>query len=275
MRALLLVFPVVVLGCKGQPADSNDTDGGGDADTDTDSDSDTDADTDADTDNFGTADLSGVVTDIDGDPVQGVRVNVCRLLCQTAMTDAAGAYTLTGLTATQSSFYAIPPTSRTDLLSQMTVLTLVDQEVRTEDIVMLHPTDANLPAHAAEIEPSPGLYLTIGEDNVTPAQFTELGTKVIAAAVDADHRMPIELEGNVVAVYYVNPFEATSEAGVPVRFDNAWGGSGAATYDVYAAGDPLEYSWLHAGTVSIQEDGSVSGDAMLPILTTIVVVEQP
>ena len=55
-----------------------------------------------------TAAIHGVVTDAAGAPVSGARVNVCRDLCKTAVTDASGAYAFTALEAWTASFYVIP-----------------------------------------------------------------------------------------------------------------------------------------------------------------------
>ncbi len=89
-----LLGALLLSGCTdGVDAADKDTEADTDTDTDTDADSDTDTDTDTDADPQ-TADVSGIVATVGGDPVEGVAVGLGTKV-GTILTDAAGAFTLT------------------------------------------------------------------------------------------------------------------------------------------------------------------------------------
>ncbi len=221
-----------------------------------------------------TASVSGTVTTVDGTPVSGARVNVCRIQCAFTDTDASGNYNIAPLSPWEAAFYVVPD-SDSGLMTQMVLLTLADEEERDLDAVMLEPDKSSpLPATATETEVAAGVYLTVGADILEPAPLTELGDTFTAARVPDGMGMPIELPGTVLGNWYFGPFEADSEAGVAVRLDNLWGLAAGTSVEVYAMSLPTDYSWLLAGTLTVGSDGtSLTGDARLPILTTMVVIQ--
>jgi hypothetical protein len=263
---------IVLVAC-GTAEPKDDTADTGEADADTDTDTDTDTDSDADTDIAGTATLSGRVLEEDGTPVPDARVNLCRDTCFTVTTDLAGSYVYDALQAWTTSFYVLPPTG-SGLMAPLATLTLEEEEVLSVDIVLHPPTaSAPLPATAAEVELS-GLLLTAGADMLEPLPFTELGDTISAAAVDPAETLPLELEGAVLAVWHLAPFEATAAAGMPLRILNSWGLPPGESYRVWVVSEPYTYSWLDQGTLTVSEDGStLEGSVLIPILSTVVLVD--
>jgi hypothetical protein len=261
---LLWLIPLV--GCTGTEAVDTEQ---ADTDTDTDTDADSDADTDADAD---LASLNGTVTDPAGNPVEGARVNVCRLVCQTRTTDVSGQYVYDAtLGAQTSSFYVFPPDG-TSWVTPMITVTLAADEVRTLDVPLSAPTDqAPIPDIAAEVELS-GLLLTVGKDTLEPAEFTTLPDDIVVA-YRSDNWLPIETPGTVVAVWYLSPFEATSEQGLPLRIQDQWDLPQGGQYEVYAASTPANYTWFDLGTLTVGADGVLDGDVTVPLLTTLALVD--
>ena len=261
MSVLALLFA-----CTGASVDAEDS--AAPADTDP-------PDDDTDTDPGPTASLTGTVTDPDGAPVAGVRVNVCRLVCKTMQTDADGAWAFNSIEAWTAMFY-VTPDEASGYADPMVVLTLVEGEERVLDVVLdRFDTPRPLPATSEEVEVTDGLFLTVGADILEPAPLTDLPSEVAAVRVPEAHRLPIELVGELLDVWYVSPWEATSEAGVGVRLDNMWGMAPGDRARVWAASEPTTYAWLDAGELVVAEDGLTHvGDAALPILTTMALVRE-
>ena len=252
----------------GSPADTAETSGEADADTDADTDTDTDADADA-------ATLTGYVVDLDGKAVSGARVNICRDVCITDMSDDQGAYTLVTPYPETQAFYTVPPAD-SGLATPIAPHTPAMGQTVEIDVVMpaLDPAQ-DLPPTAREVEVTDGLFLTVGADILEPAGVEELGEEVAAAPVSAEHSLPLELDGEVVAQWYVEPFEATSETGVELRLANQWSLPAGATYEVMVAGDPYDPGWIEAGTLTVSSDGqTLEGDAQLAVLTSVVLLAQ-
>lgn len=272
--ALLLLVVLGACSCSGysgpDPSESGLSNEEADADTDSDTDSDTDADTDADTDS---ATLTGFVLDVDGKAVSGARVNICRDVCLTDMSDEQGAYTLVTPYSETQAFYVVPPAD-SGLSSPIAPHTPAMGETLALDVVVpALDTPRELPADAEEVEVTDGLFLTVGADILEPAGFEELGDEIAAAAVAPEHSLPLGLDGEVLAQWYVDPFEATSEAGVPLRMENRWSLPAGQTYDVVVSGDPYAPGWLEAGTLTVSSDATMlEGDAALLMLTSIVLL---
>lgn len=272
VRLLVVMGAVALLGAcsKGQAVDS-DTDVA--VDTDVTVDTDTGGDTGSDVPR-GT--LSGHVTDVDGHPVVGAMVNFCHGTCATSRTDASGVYTLQDVRAWVGSFYVKPDTAHADgLISAIVPLTVTADTMRTVDVTMFRAaTTPALPATAADVAVTSTLTLHLGADTLAPAPFEELPSTLAGVDVPLDKLLPIEgIDGTVVAAFYVNPFEATAANGVPVRTTDAFGVAPGDSVDVYASSDSLEYRWIPCGSLMSGDFvAGLSGDATVPILSTIVLV---
>lgn len=259
-----------LLACSGDPTQPDDS--AAPADTD---ETDTDAPEDDTAEPIPMAALSGTVRDANGAPLEDVRVNVCRMLCKTVNPNANGEWAYGAIEAWTAMFY-VTPDEGSGYAHPMVVLTLAEGEARVLDVVV-DALDAPrpLPATASEVEVTDGVFLTLGADILEPAPLTDLPSEVAAVRVPEAHRLPIELEGELLDVWYLSPWEATSESGVRVRLANAWGLAPGDRARVWAASEPTTYAWLDAGELVVTEDGlMLEGDTALPILTTIALVKE-
>ena len=272
--AALALAALGVVSCAGSasdeggdsPADTGEPSGEADADTDTDTDTDVDADA---------ATLTGYVLDVDSKPVAGARVSICRDVCLVDMSDDQGAYTLVTPYSETQAFYVVPPAD-SGLATPIAPHTpAMGQTVELDVVMPALDAPVDLPSSAREVEVTDGLFLTVGADILEPAGFEELGDEVAAAPVAAEHSLPLEVDGEVVAQWYVYPFEATSESGVALRLANQWSLPAGETYEVVVSGDPYEPGWIEAGTLTVSSDGeSLEGDAELPLFTSVVLLAQ-
>jgi hypothetical protein len=74
----------------------------------------------------------------------------------------------------------------------------------------------------------------------------------------------------------VGPFEATSSKGVPIQFANQWSLEPGTELSVFAGGASTDPGWVSCGTVVVSGDGKrLIGTAALPILTSVVLVDEP
>jgi len=263
MRSTALVL--ALWGCTSpDPEETGETD-----ETDTGAETDTGEDTDVEV--AATASLVGTVVNEGGDPVAGARVNVCRITCRTVLTDDVGAYEFVELEPWIASFYVIPP-DEDPYIPALVTLTLADEEDRTLDVTLFEGETNDMPDVAEEVEVAEGLFVTVGADVLEPAPLTELGDVVRGVAVPLELALPIEVDApEVIAVWHLGPFEATSEEGLPFRMANLWDLPANAEYAVWEASEPLEHDWHNVGTVTVDAQGEwLEGEGEITILTTVV-----
>lgn len=221
------------------------------------------------------ANLTGTITDPEGAPVAGARVNVCRVVCKSMVTEVDGAYAFGSIEAWTAMFYVVPEAGSA-FANPMVTLTLADEETRTIDVV-LDPFDSPrpLPDVASEVEVTDGLYLTVGADILEPPPLEDLPSEVAAVRVPEAHRLDVEVEGTLLDVWYLSPWEASSEPGVAVRVDNLWGLAPGERARAFVTSEPTTYAWLDAGELVVADDGAtLAGEASLPLLTTLALVRE-
>lgn len=261
----------MLIACSGGDTsiDSNDTAETGDTEeTDTD-----------DTGDTGTAvpltgAMSGTVVGPDGQPLFEAAVNICRVVCFRVLTDANGGYSYSELEAWTASFYVIPDAS-SGLATAMAPLSWADGENKVLDIQMLERGPSQpIPAVATELELADGLWVTLGMDTLVPAFGYDLVDTSAVRVAEAD-RLPIELDDEVLDVWYVHPWESEAEAGAALRVANTYGLAPGESVRAWVASLPTEYSWLDAGTLTVSGDGTMlEGEAALPVLTTLVLTRE-
>jgi hypothetical protein len=266
------MWSFLLLACTGTDAESGKPDDSGSV-TDTDT-ADTDTTDDSGTTDTRTASLTGSVVGPDGSPLEGAAVNVCRMVCYRQNTDAAGAYVYDALEAWTASFYVIPAVG-SGLATAMAPITWAEDEDKVIDVQMLELDDTHpIPATAAEVEVTDGLWLTLGMDTLTPPFGIDL-VDTAAVRVPVEDRLPLEVPGEVLDVWYLHPWESESEEGVPLRIANTWSLTPGETVRAWVSSLPLDYSWLDAGTLTVSEDGTMlEGDAELPVLTSLVLTRE-
>jgi len=251
-RLLLLGLTTALFACGDDTTTATDSGTETDADTDADTDSDTDSDTDTDTDTDteeehcltegpeedptpGTGTVVGNVYDGDGAPVAGVRVSWCdHWECLALPSGADGSVTIDSAGAGTHSFDAVPA-GLDGYSTTLTILSIEPGETLTVDFHLPDLTPAQaVPATPTELELGDGLFVTLGEGTFA-LLFGDV-TDVAGAKLSAEQWPTMDLEGTVVAVWNLDPFEAESTDGAPVRIANSWG---------YAPGKAL---WLHTSS---------------------------
>jgi hypothetical protein len=196
-----------------------------------------------------------------------------------------GVWGFDALTAGWGSFEAKPLDSDSNFATLFLPLNLEEGAARpfSVELPRLSPSVA-LPASAAPLELTPGLFLTLGTGDLIPPALESAVTSV--SAVDGLDAAPqIDgVPGTVLAVYLFQPFNhvATDETdtvpdadhGIPYEIFDAWG-LGAGGGEVWI-GDYATSSWIKVGDVI---DGGTAGRLTtannLPKLSTLVVVRKP
>ena len=263
-----------LLACGGDAADGDPTDEA-DADTDADSDSDSDADTDTDGDADVSASLSGTISG-PGGSLADVDLRLCRgLACRNGLTGADGSFTFTEVEVDWHSFEVVGPDG-SGLVTAFAPLQFQTDQARTVDVALVAGQTTALPASSGDVEAAPGLHLQIANGDLEPpTPFDPAPTSVTGASVPQASWVPVDgVSGTVLAMWYLGPFDtpAASTSGIPVSFDDQWSLADSTTLRVYV-GDYETSRWLDAGTVTASA-GHLSGDAALPVLSTVLLVQE-
>jgi hypothetical protein len=275
MRSAPWWLAVGLIACSGTAKDTTDTSlTAADTDTDTDADADTDTDTDTDTDVDTeppdpcvgapvTGSLSGTVLDANGSPVADTIINACSSFgCIPGDVDPAdGTYSFDAVPACPHSIDVFPP-HEDGWATPLTPLMFDDGEHTELNMVLVKSSaPVTTPATAAEVEVTPGLFLTVGLDTVE-LLFGDV-SEISGVEVDSMYWPTVieGLPGTPIAMWYLDPFDAESEVGMPIRFSNSWGLEDGTTYDVYNAVYD-EFAWVYSGEVTVSGD-ELSGDASI------------
>ncbi len=218
--------------------------------------------------------LHGTVRDAEGDPVEGAQVNLCLAICSTAQTDAQGAYAFDPLVVGAYSFHVVPPQGSG--LAEPLIPWPIEEDTNPTLDVVLPPLEAEvaLPTGArAEIEAAPGLFLTLQQGDLKVV-FADPPTAVAGARVAEADRLPMDVGGEVLAVWYLSPYEASAEevGGMPFRIANDLGLSEGQTAQLWRA-SYWDFAFVSVGLLEAQGDFLVNDALRLPELTTLVLVE--
>lgn len=217
------------------------------------------------------ATLSGKVVGPDGE-LDGANIRFCRgEQCRYATTANGGAFTFEKALVAWHSLEIVPPAG-SGLATWFAPIELLKDQSRQLDITIpaLDPLVA-LPDASAELELGQGLYVTLGKGDLVPPLFVDPATHASGVLVDTEHHPPLDSLEEVVAVWYTAPFDhhAKSDDGLPVRVKDAWGLAEGEVLEVWV-GSYTDSAWLPAGTLTVGEDGWLTGDAALPLLSTVV-----
>jgi hypothetical protein len=232
----------------------------------------TDTDTDTVPGEDRSASLSGTILS-PGGPLADVDLRLCRgTNCRNEVTDAGGAYTYADVAVDWYSFEVVRPEG-TAYATAFAPLEFRSGEARTLDVVLLaHDAPSPLGPTATEHETGDGLYLTLGEPDLTPPLLAPRATEVSGVFVPEGQRVPTDgVTGTVLGMWYVDPFDHTATgADIPVRIEDRWALADGTELEVYV-GDYLSSAWLSAGTATAS-GGQLTG-AALPVLSTVILVQ--
>jgi hypothetical protein len=215
-----------------------------------------------------TASMSGTVITLDGQPLEGARVNLCRTFCDSFETLADGRFEYVD-------FEAGPCTHAFDVVDvtgeNMTPLSVVhaeDGENRTDVMVVMMPPEATLaiPPTAAEELDLCGVHVTMATSDLE-LPFGEDGDVASCSRPSPQLWMPWDdLPGEAIAVWYLAPFDA--KGALPFWIENDLGLEDG-TYQAWAA-DYDHQNWASAGTLTVAGD-RIDSDGTLPLLSTLVI----
>lgn len=231
--------------------------------------------------------LFGTVVDADNHALGSseARIQFCRDVCYTAQCRGPGVWGFEGLASGKGSFEAKPLAGDDDLATVFLPLDLAEGSARpfAVELPRLSPAVA-IPATAAPLEVTPGLFLTLGTGDLATPPLEPDATSV--AAVDGlSTAPPIDgIDGTVLAVYYFSSFNypaadetdtlPDADHGIPYEIVDAWT-LGAGAGEVWI-GEYDTQSWHKVGDLI---EGSVEGRLTttnhLPKLSTVVVVRKP
>jgi hypothetical protein len=272
MTRRALTFALLTLAACGDKDEPTPTEDSGATEGDADTDTDSDADTDTEEEGIpADATMTGKIVDESGKAIEGARVAMCKTLCRTSFTDAGGLYTFPALEGFTHSFEIVISTG--GWATVLAPITLVAAQENVLDAVSVKFSASQaMPATPKEVEVVEGLHITVGADQLK-LPFGADGSMVSGVRVAASARVPVELPGEVIEMWYLGPFDGHAEVHLPFRMDNLWGLSAGETLEVWAADYSLA-AWDSAGTVTVSSDGlSPESDGEgIPVLSTLVLL---
>lgn len=239
----------------------------GDSDTELGTDPDTDTDTEEGTEAPGTQ-LRGTVTNEDGVGIEGVRVNLCRQVCTTTETEADGSYLMPGLLPQRYSLH-IETQGDLSVADPAVPYDLGDGEFADLDIVVPATTPVAIPSTSASVEYGEDLFLTLAVGDLT-LLFEDDPTEISAARVATDTSLPVDLTGEIQAIWYMDPWDSESESAIPVEIRDTFGGVAGDQFQLWQMNYD-DYDWEDRGTLTT--DGTLlTGTASVVRLDTLVLI---
>lgn len=217
--------------------------------------------------------LEGTVRGPDGNLLPGADIRFCRgLECRYGTTDAQGAFAFDKALVAWHSLEIVPPAD-SGLATWFAPIELKTDQHRDLDLTIPALDAAHaLSASPTELELGSGLLVTVGESDLEPPLFVPRATHAAGVQVDPAHWPPVDREASeIVAVWFTVPFDHQAASGLPVRIENQWELEEGTSLEVWV-GSYGESVWLDAGTLQVGDDGYLTGEAALPLLSTVVLV---
>ena len=216
--------------------------------------------------------LSGVIRDASGNPLADAEIGLCKQICRSLCTDENGGFSYTYVPDDTYSFHVRPPHGE-ELTEIVWPLTFAGTAVVQDVSLPVLPTMTDLPGTAAEVEVATGLHITVGQGDlkiIFEADPTEIG----AVAIDTP-QFPVP-SGAFVAGWFVEPYNAKSEAGLPVRFATPSTVTAGSTLRAYMSSYD-DFQWVDLGTFT-ESGGYLTADdanaGALPVLATLILVDE-
>jgi hypothetical protein len=257
--------------------------GGGDATDPVDDTTDT-TDTTADTDTgdtdvsvpSGPLVLSGTLRDAAGALVNsGIRVQYCRGdACRTAHDVTAGVYHFYDVEAGAGSFEVVNLDEGSGRISVFAPFTLDGTEQELDVVLPEAGAPGELPASSAWVTVANGLKLELVEGQISPPTPFDPAVTEVHGARAVEEALPVEgAVGAVLAVYYLEPFNAEATTPIAAQIANSWSlasGEAGLWYADYATS-----TWTKLGDLTDDGAGNLTVATGLPKLTTLAVIRNP
>jgi hypothetical protein len=223
-------------------------------------------DTDDDTDPPGTQ-LRGTVSDAAGNGLAGVRVNLCRQVCTTTETEADGSYVMPGLLSQRYSLH-IETYGDLEFADPAVPYNLGDGEFIDLDVVVPSTTPVTIPMASASIEYGTDLFLTLGAGDLT-LLFEDDPTDISVARMATDSALPVDLQGTIEAIWYMDPWDADAVSAIPVEIRDTFSGVAGDDYQLYQMNYD-DYDWENLGTLT--SNGTLLTGASIERLETLILI---
>ena len=149
--------------------------------------------------------------------------------------------------------------------------TMGEGEVTLDHTVNSMGDGMMLPDPRAEVEVASNLFVSVGLGELEPPLFTDEADWIGGVAAADASRLPIELNGTVLDVWYMGPFDHHADPGLGVRLVNTYGDLTDRTLELWV-GDYESSSWLLAGPM-IEGDDGLTLDGSVAVLSTMVLVD--
>ena len=237
-----------------------------DSETDEPVDGDTDTDLETGSDEYP---LSGQLLDQDGAGVDAT-IRFCRQgMCSIAETEPDGSYLFSDVRPGTASFEVIP----SDVTLAVTFVPIQTvTEPRTLDLTIPRYThSATLTDEAVDAVVGEGLTLTVSRSNIVPPEFVEPATVVSGVRVMTDHFPPMDWPGELLALWYLAPFDHHSVDGIPFSIENDFGLAEGEDVEVWI-GDYQGSDWDPLGRIQVTSGNLHDPSITLPAFSTLAVV---
>ena len=215
--------------------------------------------------------LSGTVLGPDGEPAAGARVTLCHGACRFADVEADGSFAYSDVPADTYALHFTTLGTDLDYADLLVAIELSPDEDRqiADPFPMAELGQATTVDAAGEVDAGNGLWLTVDPDTVTLPYNYE--TFDLASAMPT--AFPPELPaGDPLAVWYLDPFDATLDPGATVRIANAWDLAPGTELELWTA-SYADYAWIDGGTVTVSDDGSELEGGDIRVLSTLVLMD--
>ncbi|MFT4626497.1 MAG: hypothetical protein ACI8PZ_005174 [Myxococcota bacterium] len=184
----------------------------------------------------------------------------------TTPTGTGGGTTSTGSTTTV-------PAEPGGLAVAFIPFTLVDG-ANTQDVKLFDMGDGHmLTADRQSIEVATGLTLDVSLDDIEPPLFIDPVDWIDAIQVPVADMPPIELNGTVLDLWYMGPFDFHSPGGVPVSIANTYGVDATLGTVELWVGSYESSAWEFVGTASDDGGGNLVFSGDLGLISTIVLID--
>lgn len=284
MRLEPFALTAALAGCTGTPPDSSqagsagtttgssqEPTGGSDADTSDGSAEDSSGGSPEDTADaeVDLASLRGRILGPDASPAEGVRATLCHGVCRFADSGPDGTFVFDDVEANSYALHFTVLGDDSPQWADVLVITNLEpgEEASLErDVPMAALGDTAEVVRAGEVQVDAGLWLTV--DPATIELPFDADSLDLAAATPAT--LPPELPTkDVLAVWYLAPFDAKASSGMTLRATNTWGLDPGEEAVLWTS-SYTDYAWVEAGRVVTSDDGTevVGGD--IPVVSTLV-----
>jgi hypothetical protein len=170
--------------------------------------------------------------------------------------------------------YALHPYAPEGLATPLGLLSLEEGE-RQEVLLQVPLLDllAVLGEAPAYVQVGAGLQVQAARGELVPAPFAPEVDALAGVRVDPERWPPLDgLAAEPLAVWYLDPFDATAPSGLPVRVTEPLGLLPGERARVWVASYPTA-TWLDAGAL-VSDGATLTGEALLPRLSTVVVTRE-